>query len=37
MQGNKEGESWKADSYAADIDFGGFLFEGSKRFEVLQL
>ncbi len=37
MQGNKDGETWKANYYAADIDFGGFLFEGGSGSEVLQL
>ena len=37
MQGNRDGETWKADYYAADIDFGGFLFEGGRGTEVLQL
>ncbi|MDO1501774.1 DUF6252 family protein [Winogradskyella maritima] len=37
MQANQEGETWKADFFAADIDFGGFLFEGRRGAEVLQL
>lgn len=37
LQGNFEGRSWKAESFAGDIDFGGFLFEGQRGVEVLQL
>jgi hypothetical protein len=37
IQGNFEGTAWRADYYAADIDFGGFLFEGGTGLEVLQL
>ncbi len=37
MQGNKDGVTWKSDYQAADIDFGGFLFEGGTGVETLQL
>jgi hypothetical protein len=37
FQANREGVTWKADSFAADIDFGGFLFEGRDGIEILQL
>lgn len=37
MQANFEGSTWKADYFAADIDFGGFLVEGGRGGEVLQL
>lgn len=37
IQGNYNGNLWKATSYAADIDFGGFLVQGSNNIETLQL
>ena len=37
FQANREGETWRATYFAADIDFGGFLFEGGRGSEVLQL
>lgn len=37
IQGNKDGNLWRAQYYAADIDFGGFLVEGGKQGETLQL
>lgn len=37
FQANREGVTWKADFFAADIDFGKFLFEGRDGIEVLQL
>ncbi|MBO3115602.1 hypothetical protein J4050_02520 [Winogradskyella sp. DF17] len=37
MQGNKDGATWRSDYQAADIDFGGFLFEGGTGLETLQL
>ena len=37
MQANFEGQSWLAVSFAADIDFGGFLIEGRRGTEVLQI
>lgn len=37
IQGNYNGNLWKATSYAADIDFGGFLIQGSNNIETLQL
>ncbi len=37
IQGNKNGNFWRAQSYAADIDFGGFLVEGRNRGETVQL
>ena len=37
FQANREGVTWKADFFAADIDFGKFLFEGRDGVEVLQL
>ncbi|WP_460220727.1 DUF6252 domain-containing protein [Psychroserpens sp. MEBiC05023] len=37
MQGNYNGEAWRASSYAADIDFGGFLIQGSNNIETIQL
>ncbi|WP_111682317.1 DUF6252 family protein [Winogradskyella tangerina] len=37
MQANREGETWRATYFAADIDFGGFLVEGGMGLEVLQL
>ncbi len=37
MQANREGVTWRATYFAADIDFGGFLIEGGIGDEVLQL
>jgi hypothetical protein len=37
MQASKDGVDWRADYFAGDIDFGGFIFEGGTRNEVLQL
>ncbi|WP_299339066.1 DUF6252 family protein [uncultured Psychroserpens sp.] len=37
IQGNYNGNSWVASSFAADIDFGGFLLQGSNNIETLQL
>jgi hypothetical protein len=37
LQGNFEGRTWRADNFAGDIDFGGFLLEGQRGIEVLQL
>lgn len=37
MQANRDGVTWKTDYQAADIDFGGFLFEGGTGVETLQL
>ena len=37
MQGNKQGELWRADFYAADIDNGGFVIEGRNSGEKIQL
>lgn len=37
IQGNKNGNLWRAQSYAADIDFGGFLIEGRNLGETVQL
>lgn len=37
FQANREGVTWKADFFAADIDFGKFLFEGRDGIEILQL
>lgn len=37
IQGNKNGNLWRAQSYAADIDFGGFLIEGRNSGETVQL
>lgn len=37
IQGNRDGELWRATYYAADIDFGGFIFEGGNGIETLQL
>lgn len=37
MQGNKDGELWRAEYYSADIDFGGFLIEGGNNIETIQL
>ncbi|MDG5490355.1 DUF6252 family protein [Psychroserpens sp. SPM9] len=37
IQGNYDGNQWRASSFAADIDFGGFLVEGSNNVETIQL
>lgn len=37
VQGNKDGSLWRAEYYAADIDFGGFLVEGGINLERVQL
>lgn len=38
LQGIKNGNDlWRADYFSADIDFGGFLIEGSNTIETLQL
>ncbi|GAA0738632.1 DUF6252 family protein [Gaetbulibacter jejuensis] len=37
VQGNKDGELWRAVYYSADIDFGGFIIEGGNNFETIQL
>jgi len=37
LQGNYDGNLWRASSFSADIDFGGFLIQGSNNVEVLQL
>ncbi len=37
IQGNKDGNLWRATSYSADIDFGGWLFEGRNNSGTLQL
>ena len=37
IQGNKDGVLWRADYYAADIDFGGFLIEGKRSYQTVQL
>lgn len=38
MQGIRDGnELWRADFYAADIDFGGFLIEGNRDGQTVQL
>lgn len=37
IQGNKDGNFWRAQYFAADIDYGGFLIEGGKQGEILQL
>lgn len=37
VQGNKDGNLWRAKFYAADIDFGGFLVEGGINLERVQL
>ena len=37
MQANREGQTWRATFFAADIDLGGFLIEGGMGAEVLQL
>jgi hypothetical protein len=35
IQGNKDGEIWKAIYQAADIDFGGLVIEGGNNIETL--
>ena len=37
VQGHYNGEIWRATSYAADIDFGGFLIQGTNYSETIQL
>ncbi|MFL0353492.1 DUF6252 family protein [Xanthomarina sp. GH4-25] len=37
MQGKKDGANWKALSYSADIDYGGFIIEGIDNFGTVQL
>ncbi|MEZ4855028.1 MAG: DUF6252 family protein [Gelidibacter sp.] len=37
LQGNKDGNLWRAKYYAADIDFGGFIIEGGNNIEKVQL
>ena len=37
FQANKEGQTWKAHSFAGDIDFGGFIFQGNSGTEIVQL
>ncbi|TYA53036.1 DUF6252 family protein [Formosa maritima] len=37
MQGKKDGNNWKALSYSADIDYGGFIIEGVDNFGTVQL
>lgn len=37
VQGNKDGVLWRADYYAADIDLGGFLIEGKRSYQTVQL
>lgn len=37
IQGNKNGNLWRAEFFATDIDFGGFLIEGGDNFETIQL
>lgn len=37
IQGQKNGNFWKAETYAADIDFGGFVIEGKNGKERVQL
>ena len=37
MQANKQGELWRSNFFAADIDNGGFLIEGRNRGEIIQL
>ncbi|WP_250433237.1 DUF6252 family protein [Hanstruepera flava] len=37
IQAKKNGEFWRSVTYAADIDYGGFLIEGSNNFETVQL
>ena len=37
VQGNKDGDLWRATTFAADIDFGGFLVQGVNNSGTLQL
>nr|WP_321232400.1 DUF6252 family protein [uncultured Psychroserpens sp.] len=37
MQGNYNTDLWRATSFSADIDFGGFLIQGSNNLEIVQL
>ncbi|MEO6346583.1 MAG: DUF6252 family protein [Aquaticitalea sp.] len=37
VQGNKDGKLWKAETYAVDIDLGGWLIEGRNSSGTLQL
>lgn len=38
MQGIRDGSDlWRADYFSSDIDFGGFLIEGSNSIETIQL
>jgi len=37
MQGKKDGNFWKALSFSADIDYGGFLIEGQDNNGTVQL
>jgi len=37
IQGIRDGELWRATSYAADIDFGGLIIEGTNGVETLTL
>lgn len=37
VQGQKDGNLWRAEFFAADIDFGGFLVEGGINLERVQL
>ena len=37
IEANYNGNRWKAVSYAADIDFGGFLVQGTNNIETIQL
>ena len=37
IQGNKDGNLWRATSFAADIDAGGFVIEGRNLSERVQL
>lgn len=37
LQGNKDGNLWRAKFYSADIDFGGFIIEGGNNYERVQL
>ena len=35
IQGNKNGDLWRAVYYAADIDFGGLVIEGGDNIETI--
>jgi hypothetical protein len=37
IQGNKDGNLWRANFYSSDIDFGGWLIEGRNNSGTLQL